>query len=125
MRQGTMLYRAVEALVAQDKPELHLTEVRAVVRPLVADEQQVQTMMRELVKAGYVKKVVHITNRARRVFGRPVRTGEPPNSEYCLSRRFCYDWGRGYTVNTGHLVADALANRSAIEFAWAEGRRHA
>ena len=71
MRQGTMLYRAVEALVAQDKPELHLTEVRAVVRPLVADEQQVQTMMRELVKAGYVKKVVHITNRARRVFGRP------------------------------------------------------
>ena len=71
MRHGTMLYRVVEALVAQDSAELHLKEVRAIVRPLVADEQQTQTVMRELVKAGYVKKVVHITNRARRVFGRP------------------------------------------------------
>ena len=76
----------------------------------------------DLMRATGAKKCRMHSELARAVaVGQVVRTGEPPSSEYCLSRRFCYDWGGRDVVNTGNLVADALANRSAIEIAWAEG----
>jgi len=78
----------------------------------------------DLLRATGAKKCRLHSELARAVtVGQVIRTGAWPDSEYTLSRRVCYDWGRGYTVNTGHLVADALANRSNLEMAWAKGRR--
>ena len=53
-----------------------------------------------------------------------VKHGQPPASEYVLASRSADPWGDGRApVNTGHLVPDALANRSAMEVAWANGQR--
>lgn len=80
----------------------------------------------ELLLATGVAKCRMHSELARCVLrGLVTRIGEPPDSRYQIVRRHVDDWGDGNRelVYTGNRVADALANRSALEVAWAKGRR--
>jgi hypothetical protein len=104
------------------KPRTFSVTVRARILAALAEGGTMRAA--DLMRATGAKKCRMHSELARAVtVGQVIRTGEPPNSEYALARRFCYDWGGRDAVNTGHLVADALANRSHLEMAWAKGRR--
>jgi DNA-binding HxlR family transcriptional regulator len=80
----------------------------------------------ELMRATGAAKCRMHSELARCVLrGLVTRTGDPPDSIYQIVRRHGGEWGdeKRELVYTGHRVEDALANRSALEVAWAKGRR--
>jgi DNA-binding IclR family transcriptional regulator len=80
----------------------------------------------ELMRATGAAKCRMHSELARCVLrGLVTRIGEPPDSSYQIVRRHVDDWGDGgrELVYTGQRVADALANRTPLEVAWAKGRR--
>lgn len=71
IRHGTRIEKVLEALVALDKPLITVEEARAVASCHVQTPAQVIGIMSHLREQAYLRRVVQVTNRARRRFGLP------------------------------------------------------
>lgn len=74
MRRGSLTRRVLEAIVAldsPDSPELKVEDVRAATMPLVQSKNQLARLLNVLIRRRYLCRVLRVSNRARREFGRP------------------------------------------------------
>lgn len=70
MRLGSLPHRVLEAVVDRGPAEMKWADVKAAAMPVVADKVQLAKALSRLIADGYLCKMVRVTNRARRVFGR-------------------------------------------------------